>query len=57
MTILTMILYFVIVMNVLCVITSFIKMFTAKLTPERVTYFVGLVFHVGILWLLVSAYF
>lgn len=57
MTILSIILWCVMLMNVLCVLSAFCKMFTAKLTHERVAYFVGLIFHIGILYLLISAYF
>lgn len=58
MTILmTIILWFVIVINVLSALIAFAKTFMSGLVSERITYFVGLVFHISTLYLLISAYF
>lgn len=58
MTILmSIILWFVIVINVLSALIAFAKTFTSKKVSERITYFVGLMFHTSILYLLASAYF
>lgn len=58
MTILmAIILWFVIVINVLSALIAFTKMFTSKTVGERITYFLGLMFHTSILYLLASAYF
>lgn len=53
----TIILWCVIVMNVLCALIAFAKVFTSKTVGERIAYFVGLIFHISTLYLLASVYF
>lgn len=53
----TIILWFVVVLNVLSALIAFAKVFTSKTVGERIAYFVGLIFHTSILYLLASAYF
>lgn len=50
----TGLLWFVMITNIICIMFLFDKTFTSKTTPERLACFVAMVFHASNLYLLAS---